>query len=105
MPRTHAPNDVAARDGKIASHPWLGANTITPLFCGQTKQAELTEWFLRDHVFSVDIFALKREATGTAVAPLSVGNSIELGLGEQVTAEVVVFNCKAAHTAPERRDF
>lgn len=105
MPRTHAPNDVAAKNGTIASHRWLGANTITPLFYAQTKQAELTERFLRDHVLSVDIFALRREATGTVVAPLSVENTIELNLGEKVTVEVVVFNRKAAHTfPPELRD-
>ena len=72
--------------------------TIAPLVYGPPKRAELTERFLRDHVLSVDIFALRREATGTVVAPLSVENSIELGLGEKVTANVVGFNCKAAHT-------
>lgn len=72
--------------------------TITPLFHSPAKQAELTERFLRDNVLSVNISALRREAIGTVVAPLSVENSIELGLGEKVTANVVEFNCKAAHT-------
>lgn len=97
-PRTHAPIDIAARDGKITSHCRPEANTITPLVYGQAKQADITERFLRDHVLSVNFSALRREATGTVVAPLAVENSMELDLGEKVTAEVVVFNRKAAHT-------
>lgn len=100
MPRTHAPNDVSSRSETIASHRSPGANTITLLFYTQTKQAGLTERFLREHVLSVDIFALRREAAGTVVAPLSVEQSIGLNLGEKVTVEVVEFNCKAAHTYP-----
>ena len=80
MPRTHAPN------------------TITPLSNGQIREADFTERFLRDHVLSVNFSALRLEATGTVVAPLAVENSMELDLGEKVTAEVVVFNRKAAHT-------
>ncbi len=105
MPRTQALNDVAAKNGTIASHRWLGANTTTPLFYGQTKQVELTEKFLRDRVLTVDIFSLRREATGSNLAPLSAENAIPLNPGEMVTAEVVVFNRKAAHTfPPELRD-
>ena len=107
MPRIDAANDVAAREGKIASHRWLGANTATPLFYQQTRQVQLTEKFLQDHVLSVDIFALKREATGALIAPLnqSSANSVDLPAGEEVTAEVVVFNRKAAHSfPPELRD-
>lgn len=107
MPRVDAANDAGAKNGTIASHRWIGANTAAPLFYGQTRQVELTEKFLRDHVLSVDIFALRREATGATIAPLtpSADNSIELQPGEEVTAEVVVFNRKAAHSfPPELRD-
>ena len=107
MPRVTAANDAGAKNGTIASHRWLGANTAAPLFYGQTRQVELTEKFLSDHVLSVDIFALRREATGARIAPLnpSSENLIELQPGEEVTAEVVVFNRKAAHSfPPELRD-
>jgi tetratricopeptide (TPR) repeat protein len=107
MPRIAAENDVAAKNGTISSHRWLGANTATPLFYQQTHQVELTEKFLRDNVLSVDIFALRREANGTTVAPLnpSAQNSIDLQPADEVTAEVVVFNRKAAHSfPPELRD-
>lgn len=107
MPRIEAANDLAARQGKVASHRWLGANTAAPLFYQQTRQLQLTEKFLQEHVLSVDIFALKREATGALIAPLnaSSANSVDLPAGEEVTAEVVVFNRKAAHSfPPELRD-
>ena len=107
MPRTEAANDLAARQGTIASHRWIGANTATPLFYKQTRQVELTEKFLREHVLSVDIFALRRETTGALIAPLSQSskNRVDLPAGEEVTAEVVIFNRKAAHSfPPELRD-
>ena len=106
MSRVEAANDAAAKNRTIASHRWLGANTITPLFYGQTKQVQLTEKFLSDEVLTVDIFALKR-AKGEMIAPLtpSTENSIELEPEEEVTAEVVVFNRRAAHSfPPELRD-
>jgi len=108
MPKQPSANDLAAKkDGSITSHRWLGANTATPLFFGQTKQVRLTEEFLKAGVISVDIFALRGGATGTAFAPLSAAgvNKVELRPGEEVTAEVVVFNRKAAHSfPPELRD-
>ncbi len=59
-----------------------------------------TERFLRDHVLSVSGFALGREAKGTAVAPLSVENSIGLNLGEKVTVEVIEFKPQSGAHAP-----
>lgn len=107
MPRVQSGNDVAAKEGTISSHRWIGANTATPLFYQQMRQVELTEKFLSDKVLSVDIFALRREATGATSAPLNPAaqNSIDLQADDEVTAEVVVFNRKAAHSfPPELRD-
>ena len=107
MPAVKANNDLAARNGMLSSHRWLGANTITPLFYGQTKQVELTEEFLRDGVLSVDIFALKNERTGKVIAPLSPSaeNPVDIRAGDEITAEVVIFNRKAGHAfPPELRD-
>ncbi|MDQ3803402.1 MAG: hypothetical protein M3416_06050 [Acidobacteriota bacterium] len=108
MPKQPAANDLAAKhDGVVTSHRWLGANTATPLFFGQTKQVRLTEEFLKAGVLTVDIFALRSEAAGETFAPLSAAatNRVELRPGEEVTADVVVFNRKAAHSfPPELRD-
>src|SRR6267143_3339123 len=105
MPKIESFNDRAAKNGVIASHQWLGANTAAPLFYGQTKQVERIEEFLSSKVINVDIFALKRETTGETFQELASGSQIALMPGEEVTAEVVVANRKAAHSfAPEVRD-
>ena len=105
MPKIESLNDRAAKNGVIASHQWLGANTAAPLFYGQTKQVERIEEFLSNKVINADIFALKREATGETFHELASGNQLGLTAGEEITAEVVVANRKAAHSfAPEVRD-
>jgi Flp pilus assembly protein TadD len=105
MPKIESLNDRAAKKGVIASHQWLGANTAAPLFYGQTKQVKLTEEFLSSQVISADIFALKRESTGETLPEVTTGCQLALNPGEEITAEVVVANRKAAHSfAPEVRD-
>jgi Flp pilus assembly protein TadD len=107
MPKVESNNDRAAKNGVIASHRWLAANVAAPLFYGQTEQVEKTISFLEGGLVSADIFALKREATGELIAPLSSSsaNNISLKPGEEVCAEVVISNRKIAHSfAPEVRD-
>ena len=105
MPKVESGNDRAAKLGVISSHRWLGANTAAPLFYGQTKQVELTKEFLSAKVIAADIFALKRESTGETFRELGDKNQLALTPGEELTAEVVVANRKAAHSfAPEVRD-
>lgn len=107
MPKIESANDRAAKQGRIASHRWLGANTAAPLFYGQLEQARLTEEFLRADVLDVDIFAIRREAAGELIAPLLPnGHNCFTPLpGEEVVAEVVVSNRNAAHSfPPEVRD-
>ena len=105
MPKIESLNDRAAKNGVISSHRWLGANTAAPLFYGQAKQVELTKEFLSNKVIAADIFALKRESTGEMFRELASGSQLTLMPGEEVTAEVVVANRKAAHSiAPEVRD-
>lgn len=105
MPKIESLNDRAAKNGVISSHQWLGANTAAPLFYGQTKQVEMTRQFLGDKVINADIFTLKRESTGEVFGELENENQLRLTRGEELTAEVVVANRKAAHSfAPEVRD-
>ena len=107
MPLVAGADDLAAVDGQVASHRWLGANTATPLYYKQTEQARLVAEFLADGVVNVDIFALENNSTGERVAPLSVGgeNRVALGPGQELTVDVVIANRKAAHSfPPELRD-
>jgi Flp pilus assembly protein TadD len=99
--------DVAAKDGFIASHRFIGANTATPLFYGQHKQVELTKEFLESSVLTADIFAIRNEATNESFFALKQNdkNFVSWGANQELTAEVVVFNRQAAHSfPPELRD-
>lgn len=105
MQKVESANDRAAKNGMIASHRWLGANTAAPIFYGQTEQAALTEKFLEDRVLDVDIFAIRSEATGVMTAPIDQRQSIAIKPDEEITVEVVVSNRNAAHSfPPEVRD-
>lgn len=107
MHRVDGLGDLGAKNGTIASHRWIGANTAAPLFYGQQRQVELTENFLKSKVLNLDIFSIKSATTGKLNAPLNAQglNSLALVPGEEVTVEVVVSNRRAAHSfPPELRD-
>lgn len=105
MPKVKSGDDFAAKDGLIASHRWLGANTAAPLFYKQAKQAEETIKFLQANVLGVDIFAIKSESFDAQIAPLNSEQPLEIKPGEELTAEVVISNRNAAHSfPPELRD-
>jgi Flp pilus assembly protein TadD len=107
MPKVESLNDPAAKQGVIASHRWLGANTAAPLFYGQHTQVKKTIEFLQHDVVSTDIFAVRNETTGTLVTQLQpkAANHLPAQPGETVTAEVVVSNRRIGHSfAPEVRD-
>ena len=69
-------NDPGAKAGKLASHRWLGANTLIPKVYNYPEQSARIVQFLQNNVFNVDLFALERgnerEASQaqTVVAPL-----------------------------------
>jgi tetratricopeptide (TPR) repeat protein len=110
-PLPTASSDYGAKEGKLVSHRWLGANTLIPQFYKFDEQAEKVAAFLRNGVFNVDIFALEKEnAAATAadsvlIAPLGL-TTFSLAAGETLTADVVIQNKGAAHShVPEQRDF
>jgi len=107
MPKVESLNDRAAKQGVIASHRWLGANTAAPLFYGQQTQVEKTVEFLQRKLVNVDIFKVKNENSGVAIDELQPGtpNRLTFKPGETLTAEVVVSNRHIGHSfAPELRD-
>ncbi len=97
-----------AKQGKLASHRWLGANTLLPTVYKYDEQLTRTKAFLQAGVFNVDLFAMetgKEQGNGQGViAPL--GNvPYSLQPGEPVTVSVVIQNKGAAHShVPEQRD-
>jgi len=102
--------DPGAKKGQLASHRWLGANTIIPKFYGYDEQARRIVQFLQNGVFNVDLFALEHGDANDTSKPQTV--SAPLGLvafsvtpGERLTADVVIQNKGIAHShVPEQRD-
>jgi tetratricopeptide (TPR) repeat protein len=100
--------DYGAKDGKLASHRWLGANTVVPQYYHFDEQAKRIVEFLKNGVFNVDIFSVEPDAPEGAqpalVAPLGTVPFI-LNAGQRITVSVVIQNKGAAHShVPEQRD-
>ncbi len=96
--------DPGAKQGKFASHRWLGANTLVPTFYKYDEQLQKTTAFLQAAVFNVDLFALENGNNKGLVAPLGT-QSFTLHAGDPVTVSVVIQNKGAAHShVPEQRD-
>jgi tetratricopeptide (TPR) repeat protein len=96
--------DYGAENGKIASHRWLGANTLLYKYYGYDEQLQKTIQFLRNGVLNVDIFGIERNG-GKLIAPLG-SQSFEISPGDDLIVSVVIQNKGIAHTlVPEQRDF
>jgi tetratricopeptide (TPR) repeat protein len=96
-------SDPGAKDGKFASHRWLGANTIMSKFYGYDTQMEKTVAFLKNNVFNIDLFGLEKNG-GSMTAPLGA-EPVALAPGDIVTVSVVIQNKGIAHShVPEQRD-
>ena len=96
--------DYGAEDGKLASHRWLGANTVLSKYYGYDAQMEKTVAFLRNGVLNVDIFGIERNG-GKIVAPLG-SQPFEIAPGDLLTVSVVIQNKGIGHSlVPEQRDF
>ncbi len=96
--------DPGAKSGKFASHRWLGANTMIPTFYKYDEQLQKTITFLRNGVFSVDIFGIEMQQAEGLIAPLGT-QPFSLGVGDAVTVSVVIQNKGIAHShVPEQRD-
>jgi tetratricopeptide (TPR) repeat protein len=102
--------DFGAKQGQLASHRWLGANTVIPKIYGFDDQASRVVQFLQNSVFNVDIFAIEHGEPTDNVPSQEL--SAPLGLidftvarGEKVTVDVVIQNKGIAHShVPEQRD-
>ena len=101
-------HDPGAKQGKLASHRWLGGNTLIPAVYGYSEQSARIVQYLKTNVFNVDVFGLEREGhegdVATLVAPLGLVD-YKVSPGEKLTADVVLQNKGIAHShVPEQRD-
>jgi tetratricopeptide (TPR) repeat protein len=96
--------DSGAKEGKLASHRWLGANTLLPTYYKYAEQLQKTTAFLQNGVFNVDLFALQTGNDQALVAPLGA-QAYTLRAGDLLTVSVVIQNKGIAHShVPEQRD-
>ena len=96
--------DPGAKQGKLASHRWLGANTVIPQIYGFDEQARRVKEYLQANVLNVDVFGLER-TDGNVVAPLGTTN-FAVKAGEVLTVDTVIQNKGIGHSlVPEQRDF
>jgi Flp pilus assembly protein TadD len=96
--------DYGAEQGKLASHRWLGANTVLSKYYGYDEQLQKTIEFLRTAVLNVDIFDIERNG-GAIAAPLGAA-PVEVSPGDDLMVSVVIQNKGIAHNLiPEQRDF
>lgn len=103
--------DYGAKNGQLASHRWLGANTVIPQNYHYDEQGKRIVQFLQANVFNVDIFGLQMgepegngASSSTLVAPLG-SVPYDVGAGQRVTLSVVIQNKGIAHShVPEQRD-
>lgn len=106
--------DPGAKQGQLASHRWLGANTVVPEYYHFQEQSKRIIAFLQTNVFNIDIFALEHgDQTGSE---LSAGSpkrvtaplgrvAFQTTPGELLTVDVVIQNKGIAHShVPEQRD-
>ena len=102
-----AGKDYGAKNGKLASHRWLGANSLIPKLYGFDEQGSRIEQFLKNSVFNVDLFALEqggKQEAATLIAPLGQ-TAFTLSATGPVTVSVVIQNKGIAHShVPEQRD-
>ena len=95
--------DPGAKAGQLASHRWLGGNSLMPVYYKFDEQASRIAQYLKNKVLNVDVFGVEK-TDGTLIAPLGT-EIFGLAAGERVVVSVVVQNKGAAHSlVPEQRD-
>lgn len=91
--------DLAAKDGTVKSHRFLGVNTALPYLRGDDETIRRIEQFLRNEKMRVDIFAIKSASSDRPIfAPDK--NSVTLKAGDKIIVDVVVRNKGVGHTFP-----
>ncbi len=101
--------DPGAKAGLLASHRWLGANTVIPQYYHFDEQANKIVQYLQASALNVDLFAIEHGdpdsgAPVTVSAPVGA-TTFDIAAGEPLTADVVIQNKGIGHTlVPEQRD-
>lgn len=102
--------DPGAKKGMLASHRWLGGNSLVPAYYGYTEQSAKLAAYLKNDVLNMDLFALEK-TSGTKpgeqvplIAPLGT-TAFTVKPGDKLTLSLVIQNKGIAHSLiPEQRD-
>jgi tetratricopeptide (TPR) repeat protein len=96
MPKEEAPlGDVSTKDGKIASHRFLGGHTWLAAMRGDAEQLKRYEARLRA-ALSIDV-AVITQADGTRALP---ADGAEVRPGKELTIDVIMKNVGVGHRFP-----
>ncbi|MEM6994127.1 MAG: multiheme c-type cytochrome [Myxococcota bacterium] len=95
MPREAAASDLAAKNGKVASHRFLGGHTWLASMAGDQEQLARTQSFL-EGVVSIDVAATRRSGDSAFVSP----EDTVTAAGETLELDVVLRNLSVAHQFP-----
>ena len=98
--------DPGGKAAGLASHRWLGANTIIPQNYDYPEQGQKIADFLKSNYLNVDIFAIEHGDDGKHVSAPLGAQPLQIKAGELLTADVIIQNKGIAHSlVPEQRDF
>lgn len=98
MPQVAA-DDPAARDGKVADHAFLGANTALPFVREDREWLARSEAFLQG-VVSIDVGAIELTGAHTSSRLLAPSGVVFLPAGAPITIDLIVRNRKSGHLFP-----
>ncbi|MDE2805968.1 MAG: tetratricopeptide repeat protein [Gemmatimonadota bacterium] len=90
--------DLAAEDGMVRSHRFLGANTALPFIRGDDATLRRIADYLRADKLRIDIFAVRTPGADSARLLADEGSSVPAGV--PVTFDVVTRNLGVGHTFP-----
>lgn len=97
MPREEAPRgDAAARDGKVASHRFLGGHTWLAAMRGDGAQLAREQRML-EGAASIDVAAVVHPRDGSRSLP---ADGAPIAAGEPLVLDVVVKNLRVGHRFP-----
>jgi len=99
MPSMETPlGDLAAKNGLVKGHEFLGANTALPHVRGDKERLDKTEKFLKDGKLRVEVFAMEHPRDGLLMDFRA--HPPELRPGDELVFHVVVRNQGVGHTFP-----
>jgi hypothetical protein len=106
MPLELSEDRYVAKDGKISSHRFPGANTAIPTYYSYPDQIEAVRK-LMSNTLNLDFVAISLKHKGSvSETTLINGAPLRISPGDEITVDLVIQNRGIGHSlVPEQRDF